>query len=109
MHRPCVHGGLPDRRDHALDRDARGADRSVDLHRLLELRQALPVGQHRDGRAGGDAARRQADRGRDEVRPVPRARRGTRLRPDVPARLGRAHLLQGHGARGLHLEVRQER
>ncbi len=46
---------------------------------------------------GGEAAGRQARRAGDEVRPVPRPRRRARLRPDVPARLRGADLLQGHG------------
>ena len=61
------------------------------LHRLLQLRRALPLGQHRDGRDRGEAARRQAVELASQVRPVPGPARGARLRADVPARLrGRA-------------------
>ena len=47
VHRSRLHDRLPDGRDHPAHRDDRGLHRPDDLHRLRELRPALPLGQHR--------------------------------------------------------------
>ena len=47
VHRSGLHDRVPDRRHLAAARHARGDDQQRHLHRLSQLRQALPVGEHR--------------------------------------------------------------
>ena len=65
-------------------RHARGHDQQGHLHRLPQLRQALPLGQHRR-RAVPQPGARPRHRARNQVRSVPRPRAGTGVRADVPA------------------------
>ncbi len=58
VHRPRLHDGLPDRRDHPRGR-ARSRSRSTRATCIgcAQLRRALSVGQHRDGRDRRSSAR----------------------------------------------------